>query len=428
MAISTSHVALIGFVVLPAGALDAAALRIAAAALGGLAVGIERQWSGHAASRFAGVRTYTLLGGGAGIAGWLFAIGAELPAAVLLAGAVALIVAAYHLASGHDVDGTSEVAALVVLAAGFLSGVGELALASAVIAVTVLMLVEKSRLHAWVLRLNDAEIRAAARFAVMAVVILPLLPEGPYGPLGGVRPRFIWMLVLLFSGLSYAGYIARRLVGPGRGALLTGLLGGLVSSTQVTLAHARASRDQPALGMALGGGALAASTVLFARTAIATAILAPALARTLVPALVLPAAAGLLATVLALRHAEPATTAAPENPLQLRGALQMAALFQVVLLVVGLARQTFGATGLLVSGALLGLTDVDAVTVSMAYSIGDGIDASAAAAALAIAILSNTLLKLLLAAVVGAGRFRLVTALGLGVISGAIAVSLLLVR
>lgn len=424
---ATSHTLLMTLAMPDGGAMLDAAARLAAAAIGGLAVGIERQWSGHAQAHFAGVRTFTLLGGGAGLAGWLFAQGAQLPAAVLMAGAAALIVVAYRVSSRHDVDGTSEVAALVVIAAGFLSGLGELALASGVVAVTVLMLVEKSRLHAWVRRLNDAEIRAGARFAVMAVVILPLLPQGPYGPLGGVRPRLLWMLVLLFSGLSFAGYIARRAIGAGRGTVLTGLLGGIVSSTQVTLAHARASRDQPTLGLPLASGALAASTVLFARTALAAAILAPSLAWALLPWLAAPAACGLLATLLALRpSAAPESAPAPENPLQLRGALQMALLFQAVLMVVGIARQAFGATGLLVSGALLGLTDVDAVTVSMARMIADGADARAAAQALAVAILSNTLLKLTLALVVGRGRFRLVMGAGLGVMGAAIAASLLL--
>jgi uncharacterized membrane protein (DUF4010 family) len=407
----------------------AAAAPLATAALGGLAVGIERQWSGHARQHFAGVRTFTLLGGFAGLAGWLWARGAELPAGVLLAAAAGLILIAYVAASRREVEGTSEVAALVVLAAGFLSGTGALALASGVIAVTLLMLVEKTRLHAWVRALNDEELRAGARFAVMAVVILPLLPEGPYGPLGGVRPRLLWMLVLLFSGLSFAGYIARRLVGPRRGTVMAGLLGGLVSSTQVTLAHARASHDQPSLGLPLASGVLAASTVLFVRTTLAAAILAPALARALLPSVVLPAVVGLIATALSLRPAAARPTATPPaNPLQLRGALQMALLFQVVLMLVGVARDAFGATGLLVSGALLGLTDVDAVTVSMAQMLAGGTDVAAAATALAVAILSNTALKLGLAVVVGRGRFRLVTAVGLAAMGAAIVVSLLLRR
>ena len=163
-------------------------LYVAAAALGGAAVGVERQWSGHASgphARFAGIRTFTLLGGLAGIAGWLWGAGAVALATVLLGGGAALVVAAYVAASRHHVDGTTEVAALVVLAAGVLAGTGRLTLASGIIAVTSLLLVEKTRLHAWVTRLDDAGLRAGIRFAVMAVVILPLLPEGPYGPGSG---------------------------------------------------------------------------------------------------------------------------------------------------------------------------------------------------------------------------------------------------
>lgn len=147
-------------------------------------------------------------------------------AALLLAGTAALIVAAYMAASRAEVDGTTEMAALVVLAAGVVAGLHELRLASATIAVTTLLLVEKSRLHKIVERIDDASLRAGLRFAVMAVVILPILPAGPYGPLGGIRPRQLWAMVLFFSGLSFAGYIARRWMGSKRGYPIAGLLGG----------------------------------------------------------------------------------------------------------------------------------------------------------------------------------------------------------
>ena len=187
---------------------------IAIATLGGAAVGLEREWSGHASgpgARFAGIRTFTLLGLQAGIAGWLWSNGPRALATVLIAGGAALVVAAYAAASRIEVEGTTEVAALVVLATGVVAGMGELKLASAAIALTTLLLIEKSRLHAMATRLDDATLRAGFRFAVMAVVVLPLLPDGPFGPWGGVRPRQLWTLVLFFCGLSFAGYIARHL-------------------------------------------------------------------------------------------------------------------------------------------------------------------------------------------------------------------------
>jgi uncharacterized membrane protein (DUF4010 family) len=153
-------------------------IHILVATFGGAVVGLERQWSGHASgpnARFAGVRTFTLIGGLSGIAGWLCASALMPVALVLLGGLMGLIVAAYARASARDVDGTTEAAAIVTSGAGVLAGLGHLALASGIVALTSLLLVEKPRLHAWVSRIDEPEMRAGVRFAVMAIVILPLL-------------------------------------------------------------------------------------------------------------------------------------------------------------------------------------------------------------------------------------------------------------
>jgi uncharacterized membrane protein (DUF4010 family) len=408
-----------------------AAIRIAAAAVGGLAVGVERQWSGHASgpeARFGGVRTFALLGGLAGIVGWLWTEGSGALAIVLLAGAVALVVAAYASASQRGVDATTEVAGLVVLAAGVMAGTGRVELASGIIAVALIALVEKTRLHSMVRRLNDAEIRAGSRFAVMAVVILPLLPEGPYGPLGGVRPRELWALVLLFAGLSFAGYIARRIVGPQRGYALAGLLGGLVSSTSVTLNFARASRAEPRLSVSLAAGVVAASTVLFLRTMLAVVILSPPLALAAVPVLAGPFLAGVAASVLSLRGEgkQSGEVEPPANPLQFWNALQMVLLFQLVLFAVHVLRERAGDAGVLMSGLVVGFTDVDALTLSMAKSVSLGIDARVAARAVALGILSNTVLKLIISLTVGGGQFRRLAAGGLTLIGSAVGIAVAL--
>jgi uncharacterized membrane protein (DUF4010 family) len=409
------------------------ALGMLGAALGGAAIGVERQRSGHAtgsAAHFAGVRTFTLLGGFAGAAGWLWATGRETPAAVLLAGAAALVVAAYVAASRRDVDGTTEAAALVTLAAGFFAGTGQLALASGMVALTTLLLVEKSRLHGLVARLDDEELRAAARFAVMAVVVLPLLPRGPYGPLGGVRPRELWLLVLIFSGLGFAGYIARRAVGARHGYLVAGALGGLLSSTSVTFTFARASHREERQARPLALGAVAASTVLFVRTIVATAILHPALALALVPYLAAPFTAGAAAVALGARSLprEGAVKELPRNPLQVWPALQMAIVFQLVLFAVHVVRDRFGRAGLLASGAVLGLTDVDALTISMAKSAAAGVPIATAALAIAIGVLANTLLKLVAAVALGGPAFRRPAAMGLAAMAVASVVSLAVLR
>ena len=404
---------------------------LVAAALGGAAIGVEREWSGHAsgpAARFAGVRTFTLLGLLAGVAGWLWQAGAVPLAAALLAGGAALVVAAYVAASRTDVDGTTEVAALVVLAAGALAGAGRLALASAIIAASALLLVEKSRLHALVARLDDASLRAGIRFSVMAVVILPLLPRGPYGPLGGVRPRELWVWVLFFSGLSFAGFLARRAVGARFGYVVTGLLGGLVSSTNVTFTFAGASRTQPSLGGALAAGVLGASTILFVRVALAVIALNASLLPVLLPYVIAPFAVGLLGTIVGMwrqREAGPELPSAA-NPLQISAALKMTVLFQAVLFAVFAMNLVWGTAGVFASGAVLGLTDVDALTISMARIGGVALDPAVAARAIAIGILSNTVMKAVLAISLGRASFRLLAVAWLLAMAVACAVSLAL--
>jgi uncharacterized membrane protein (DUF4010 family) len=387
--------------------------RVLIAALGGAAVGLERQWSGHAdgpAARFAGIRTFTMLGAIGGLSGVFWIAGVTAPAAILLSGAVAIVAAAYVIGSRQDIDGTTEAAALVVLAAGLLTGLGSVAPASGVIAILVLLLVEKSRLHSLVRRIDDVGLRSGVRFAVMALVVLPLLPEGPFGPFGGVRPRQLWLLVLFFSGLSFAGYIARRIVGTGHGYLVTGLLGGLISSTNVTFTFARTSRSEPAFEGALALGAVAANAMVFPRVLLATTILNPAVVGPLTVYLIAPALAALVVVVLGARKAAavPAHDMPSANPLQLAAALQMAVLFQVVLMAVYIARERWGASGVFTSAAVLGLSDVDALTVSMAKDVADALSPRIAATAIGVGVLSNTAMKIALALSFGSSRFRVV--------------------
>ncbi|HRP08175.1 MAG TPA: MgtC/SapB family protein, partial [Gemmatimonadales bacterium] len=201
------------FLTAPANPLDAA-LSLTVAALVGLAVGIERQWSGHASgpeARFAGMRTFLIIGITAGTAGILAGAGQVVLAAMLILGIAASAVAAFvvtNLRTGVELDGTTEAAALAVAGLGLLAGGGQLALAAGATAVIVFALGEKERLHGLVESVGAAELQAAARFAVMALVVLPLLPATYMDWAGGLSLRAIWALVLAFSALNFAGYLA----------------------------------------------------------------------------------------------------------------------------------------------------------------------------------------------------------------------------
>lgn len=380
--------------------------------LSGAAVGLERQRSGHADgedAHFAGLRTFTLIGLFGGLAGQMMVAGLLWPATFLLAAVSALIAAAYAAVSRRDIDATTEVAALVVLTAGVMAGRGELALASGVTSFTVLLLVEKTRLHSLADLLDNRGFVAGARFAVLALVILPLLPEGPLEQLGGIRPRALWALVLFFSGLSFAGYVARALIGDRYGYPMAGLLGGLVSSTSVTLTYSRLSREMAASAMPLASGVIAACAVLFVRVAVAVAVLNSAMLGYLVPPLIAPLVTGAGIAWLLVRHdtSTPGASTPPDNPLQLGAALQMVVAFQVVLVLLDVIGRWFGETGLLASAMVLGLSDVDALTASMTQKVAGGLDVSTGALAIVVGILSNSVTKLGIVAVVGRGRFRL---------------------
>lgn len=407
--------------------------RLALAALAGLAVGIEREWSGHATgpgARFAGVRTFLLLGLTGGMAGLLASGGWATIGAVLVGGAALFAALAYAIAAHQtgDRDGTTETAALLVLGTGVLCGLGYRGIGSGVAAVGVLALAEKDRIRELVARIGETELRAALRFAVLALVVLPLLPAGPFGPFDAIRPRELWAIVLLFSGLNFLGYLARRAVGPEWGYGIAGLLGGLVSSTAVTLAFARATRSLPTYASSLALGVVAACTVLLPRVLGIALVVSPSVAARLYPYLLLPALAGGGVILYALSRRTPAPVGAEvseRNPLRLVSAIQMVLAFQVVLLVVPTAERLWGSAGVLGSAALLGLSDMDALTYSMAR-LGARGDATLGARAIAVGILSNTMLKLGLVLVLGTPRFRRVAGPGLLALGAAVVLAIVI--
>lgn len=430
------------------------------AALAGLAVGLEREWSGHTVGpdgRFAGLRTFTLLALMGGIGGWLMRTEHELIAACIVAGAILFPNVAYASAMkrpGTTVDGTTEVSAMLVVAIGVASGSGHRTLASAVATLVVVLLAEKSALQNALKRLDVRELRATAQFAVMALVILPILPNGSYGPYGAFQPRQLWTVVLLFSALNFAGYVARRVIGETRGLGVTGLLGGLVSSTAVSLNFSRRSRIEPALSAPLALGVAAACTMLLPRILVIASGLERALLPELLPLLTPPFLAGVGVIAVALWHdrttrpevppdvqpdvqhdvqndaqrdaqsvtppdalhgreAESTATPTPaarngmlQNPLALGTSLQMAIAFQLVLFIIAWIQATVGNPGVLASAALLGLTDMDALTLSMTRLAGDASQAHVAAIAIGIGVTANSVLKLLLVLVLGSAGFR----------------------
>jgi uncharacterized membrane protein (DUF4010 family) len=410
------------------------AARLAIASLVALASGLEREWSGHTSgpnARFAGIRTFFMLGLVGGVTGILADLSYSAVAAALALGASALCVAAYATSvrrAGAEADGTTEAAALAVIALGVVAGIGYLGIAAGAGALVVLMLREKQHLHRFVRQLDEPELRAGLQFAVLAVVVLPLLPEGPYLGALAIKPRALWMIVLIFSALNFLGFIARRIAGANRGLAIAGAIGGAFSSTMVTLTYSRQSRSDEQLGTPLARGVIAACTVLVPRVLIVCAVINPEVALALLPIVAPAFVAGVAFLFLAWRgdhESDGVAEVGSENPLRLVTAIQMAIAFQAAMIAIAFVRQRWGTPGVYATAAALGLTDVDALTVSMSRHEA-ALAAITAARAIAIGILSNTALKFAVVVVLGRSTFRRRAVIGLAALAAASVAGLLL--
>jgi len=340
----------------------------------GLLVGLQRGWAQRSqaeGSRFAGIRTFGLFGLAGGVAGHLSQAYEQL-ATIILATSAGLILLAYYRATRRDgsISGTASVVALLTLASGFLAGVGERQVATVIAVTMVLLLALRSRLHALLKRISEVEVLAVARFAVIAAVILPLLPDRAYGPFDAWNPRQLWLVVVLVSGFSFAGYIAARLLGASRGLIATAAAGSMVSSTAVTASLATRLKAGDQNVVAIDAAIAAASAVMFLRVMVLTGVLAPFalpwLARLAVPGLLVSLAAALL---LLWRAPEATGDDRPEvavrNPFTVGPALLLMGLVMVMSLAARWVLARFGNAGLASVLALSGTVDVDSAIITM---------------------------------------------------------------
>ena len=406
---------------------------LAIALLVGALVGIERERhkSALGVPGIAGLRTFILLAQIGAVAAWMTR---ELATPWVFVGALAAgtaVLVAGYLQSGRthpdSVGLTTETAGLGVVLLGGIAMLGHPEIAAGLGIATSALLAYKQPLHRVVGRIGADDFFAALRLLIASFIVLPLLPDRPVDPWGALNPASLWLLVVLISTLSFAGYLATRWLGPGRGTALAGLAGGLVSSTAVTLAFARRSRESllPGGQSALACGIVVSWGVMFVRVVVEVLIVNPALlAGILVPFSAMGLAAGLLAWVFYRGASFEGAEVPLRTPFSLTEAAKFALLFAAVLLLVALANRHFPAHGVLVVAAFAGLTDVDAITLSMAKQAEGGVPAATAVSAIVIAVLSNTLVKCGLAAALGGAvlrrRMLLATAAILGIGVGAL--------
>jgi len=398
----------------------------------GLLIGAERGWQERAATegeRVAGVRTFGLLG----LLGGFWALLAQELGTILLGFsflAITLLMVVAHVLdvrADRDVGITTVIAALLTFVLGATAVQGHEAVAAGGAVITAVILSLKSFLHGWLKKLEETEIFAALKLLLMSVVILPWLPERGYGPWNALNPYDIWLFVVLVASISFAGYFAMKLAGTTRGILLTGLLGGIVSSTAVTLTFARlAGREN--IRPLLCAGILLAAAVMFPRILLEVAVVNPGLLAALSLPLGVMTLVTLGAAVWFWRH-HPGESANAEfpvrNPMELLPAFQFG-LFLMLIFLLGQALMSwFGDAGIYALAAFSGLADVDAITLSVSRMAKDGLSQQTAVHAIVLASIVNSLTKGVLALVV-AGRetgLKVLTPLIATAVLGAISIA-----
>ncbi len=392
-------------------------LAIATALAVGLLVGLEREQKRpeHPGSMLAGVRTYPIIAVIGALATLLEPASLWLPL-IALAGVIALVAISYYQdVKKHDDHGiTTESSLIAVYLLGALSasrGAIEpmetrFLLVMALGVVLTVLLSSKEWLHGIASRVSKEDYYATIKFLIVAVIVLPLLPDRSLGPWDAINPFDIGVVVVLISALSFIGYIAIRLLGAHRGLLASAALGGMVSSTAVTMSFAGRTKENPALAPVAAGAIAVASIVMLVRIGVLVAIAYPLL----LPHVALPLAGATIGAVVAgflvYRSAEGPTehAVAVTNPFELGTAIRFGLLFGAILLATSGAKHYLGDQGLYAASALAGLTDVDAITLSNARLARGGLSVDVATLSILIAAAVNTIVKSSLALALGTRR------------------------
>lgn len=379
----------------------------------GLLVGLEREQSKpeRGGGAFGGIRTYPIFALTGAISTILAPAVPWLPL-VALAGVFALVAISYYqdIKAENDHGVTTEIAAIATFLLGALAaarGVVEpiqsrLILVAACGVALTFLLSSKQWFHRLASKISRDDFYSTVQFLIVAVIVLPLLPDTDVGPLEAINPRSLGLMVVTIAGLSFGGYVGMKMLGAKRGLLLSAALGGLVSSTAVTLSFAGRTKEAPTIAPVAAGAIAVAWAIMLVRVGVLVALIDAPLLRELAIPLAAMGGAMLAGLVLTFRRAESDSNEMNlKNPFELGSAIKVSLMFGLVLLATKAAIHYLGPEGLYLASALSGTTDVDAVTVSTAKLAKGGLEVSVATIAIVIAVGVNTIVKSGMAAYVG---------------------------
>ncbi len=397
----------------------------------GLLIGLERGWRTRELNegmRVAGLRTYGMISLLGGLSGMLTQQVDTYFIGFVFLGLTSVLLLAYgkSLDKFKDFSITGTIAMLTTFTLGALTVYGHITLAAASAVVITSLLGFKPLLHGWLKKLEQHELHATLKLLLISVVMLPILPDQDYGPWAAFNPYQIWWMIVLITGISYLGYFAIKIGGNQHGPVLTGALGGLVSSTAVTLNLSKLSTQYPDMENVPAAGILTACATMFARTLLLTSLMNPALFLALSPALLVMSIFTYLVAFLLWRNSQGFRVIEEitlENPFQLGMALKFGAFLVVIMLLSKLLTVYFGDMGTYFLAAASGLADVDPITLSMSKMSNDGLNVHVAAQAILIAVSVNSGIKGIFSWVIGGPALALRVG---GALIGAVALGLLI--
>ncbi|GBF20491.1 MULTISPECIES: MgtC/SapB family protein [Arenibacter] len=388
----------------------------------GLLVGLQRE---KANSELAGVRTFTLIAILGVLAGFLsrdYQNPFILP--VLGVALTSLLVAANFIKikvfTNPDVGQTTEVAALLMFAIGAYLVMGDRVLGIVIgVSMSVLLYV-KERLHGFINRLQEKDLSAIMTFAGISLVVLPILPNKTYGPYNVLNPQNIWLMITLIVGLSVLGYFIYKFVGKKLGIISNGVLGGLISSTATTVSYARKTVDTASISKMAAFVITVASAISLARVMVEIGVVIPEK----LPVILLPLMVEFVVMALIClgmfysinKDSKDDTMPEPENPAEFKSALVFGLLYGAILLAVAFANEEFGDDALYIVAIISGLTDVDAITLSLSQLIKiDALNVSTGWKLILLASLSNLVFKGVMAGILGTKQLAKWIALSFGI-------------
>lgn len=386
----------------------------------GLLIGLEREHSRSKDQKiFAGIRTFPLIGILGFVTSLTSSITSEWVYVSVLAGFSGLLITAYLTSAKEGrLGGTSEISAFLVFILGTMVYYGYILLPAIIAIVITMFLSLKIQLHTFVGKISGEDIFATLKLAIISIIVLPLLPDKTFGPLDVLNPRLIWYMVIFISGISFVGYIFIKLLGKDKGIVLTGLLGGLVSSTAVTYSLSKKSKLEPLLSYNYGIGIILASTMMFVRVFIIVLVLNAALVSTLwLPLFIFTISGYIISRVMYKKESKNEITDLEiRNPFELKSAFIFGLLFAIVIFGAKAAQVYLGNQGIYAASALAGLTSVDAIVLSVSKLSADNMTFAVAEKAIIIALISNSIVKMIISVIWGSSELKKPVISGLGYI------------